>query len=365
MGLSKDFGKHRFIPRRLLVYHIGSLGDTLVSVPALWAVSENFPEAQITMLTNEPQVKGLVQANTILDGSGMVDDCLFYPVGKPWEIVRLLFQLRSRKFDALVYLIRAYEDDPRVKRDKIFFWLAGVPVQLGMKQLPSDVRQASLRPLPVVERMADSLLNRLRADGLKIPSGSVRTDVNLGEQEELDVQYWLSGLPGDGGRRWVGLGIGGKVPCNIWPFERYLAVMKRLVSDFDIWPVFFGGPADRIVGDRLIRELGRGYVAAEVLGVRSSMAAMKRCALFLGNDTGSMHMAAAGGVLCVIPFSSQNVPGLWYPYGSGHVILRTPVSCEGCGLERCVEKKMSCILSITEDDVFGACSSILTGNVRK
>jgi heptosyltransferase-3 len=95
------------------------------------------------------------------------------------------------------------------------------------------------------------------------------------------------------------------------------------------------------------------------LNVREGIAALQKCALFLGNDTGTMHMAVAAGIPCVAIFSSRDYPGNWYPYGNNHIVFRTPIDCEGCMLERCIERKMECILSIDEDQVYAAAQKML------
>ena len=351
---------------QILIYNIGSLGDTLVAVPALWAVRDNFPDAHITMLTDEQPGRALVQACDIFDGSGLIDDYIVYPVGNPAAMARLLLQLRSRKYDSLVYLIRAYANDLRIRRDKLFFRLAGIKRCIGMRGLCKRPTKSPGNPMPAVPHVADTLLVRLRADGLKTPpAGQGRVGVHIGKREHENVNRWLSGLSDDGGRPWIAIGPGSKMPCKIWPFERYLAVTNQLVGEYNLWPVIFGGPGDRDLGQKLLQELEGGYVAAGVLGVRDSMAAMERCLLFLGNDTGTMHMAAASGLRCVALFTSRQEPGLWYPYGEGHIVLRTPVPCEGCLLEECIERKMECILSISMEQVLQACRIVLEDKNRR
>lgn len=345
---------------KLLVYHIGSLGDTLVAVPALWALRDNYPDAHITMLTDEQPGQARVQVCDILDGSSLIDDYIVYPVGKPLIIARLLLQLRIRRFDLLIYLIRRVEGPWRVQRDKLFFRLAGIKRFIGMQGICKRPTKSSSNPMTVVPHVADTILTMIRVDGLKTPpAGQGRVDINIGEREQYNVKRWLSELPDDGGRRWLAIGPGSKMPCKIWPSERYLAVAKRLVDEYDLWPVIWGGPGDRDLGEKLVQELGRGYVAAGVLDVRDSMAAMARCLMFLGNDTGTMHMAVASGLRCVALFSARDFPGKWDPYGDGHIVLRTQVSCEGCMLEACVVERMKCILSISVEQVLQACREII------
>ncbi|WP_395664795.1 glycosyltransferase family 9 protein [Methylocella sp.] len=61
--------------------------------------------------------------------------------------------------------------------------------------------------------------------------------------------------------------------------------------------------------------------ACGALAPRESAAALRRARLFVGHDSGPMHLAAAGGVICVSPFGSLNRPRKWHPWGEGHRII--------------------------------------------
>ena len=121
----------------------------MVAVPALWAVRENFPDAHITMLTDEQPGRALVQVADILDGSGLIDDYIVYPVGKPLAMAWLLFRLRIRRFDRLIYLIRGTDGSQRIRRDTRFFRLAGIKKFFGMQGLAADPPRQPGKPMPV------------------------------------------------------------------------------------------------------------------------------------------------------------------------------------------------------------------------
>ncbi len=64
--------------QKILIYRIGHLGDTLVSLPAFWAIRENFPDASVTLLTNvDARNAGYIAAHGVLPESGLIDDWLF------------------------------------------------------------------------------------------------------------------------------------------------------------------------------------------------------------------------------------------------------------------------------------------------
>ena len=223
-----------------------------------------------------------------------------------------------------------------------------------------------VRPMATVEKVADHFLARLARSGIPVPPpGRGRMDLGIGPNEEGALAKWTTLLPSHGCRPWIAIGPESKMLAKRWPVERFAEAVQRLVSKFDVWPVVFGGCEDHEVGERILAFVGRGYNAAGALTVRSAGAGLKRCKLYLGNDTGTMHLAAAVGLRCVAIFSARSAPGRWNPYGHGHYIFRTRVKCEGCELLECTENGMECIERIGVGDVVSACSEILVQMLEK
>jgi len=352
----------------ILIFRMGQLGDTLACLPAMWVIREHFHNAHITVLSDFNVGKKFVQVSQVLRNSGVADNFLSYriddsPLGRLLALPRqlaLLLRLRVRRFDTLVYLVPSIREPLRVKRDILFFRLAGIRNIVAANEFEPLPKKIEGSPLLMVSQESERLLSRLAKSGIPIPApGCGRMDLNIKKNEKMFVDQWLKGQLSDGGRQWLAVGPGSKMPAKIWPAERYAEVVSRLMEEYDIWPVVFGGPEDKILGESLVRRWGRGYVAAGSLNVREAVAAMERCIFYLGNDTGAMHMAVTAGLKCVAVFSSRDYPGKWYPYGNGHIVLRTPIFCEGCKLTDCIKLKKKCILSITTDEVYLACKKIL------
>jgi heptosyltransferase III len=356
------------VPKSVLIFRIGSLGDTLVAVPALRAVRTHFDPARVTLLCDRQVGRRYVLASDLLGATGLVDDFLHYPFDpsaygrllQPARMARLLLAIRRRRFDALVYLAPSNRPARSIVRDRAFFRATGIAQQLGFEGFPVFPPARPTAGYPEVAREADHLLARLALDGVEVPEpGHADPRVPITPGARTEFEGWLSSQPPDGGRRWISTSPGCKQPVNRWPLERYEDVLRALSSRYDLWPVVFGGPEDVEDARRIVRTCGRGYVAAGRLSLGASMVAMGRCILHVGNDTGTMHMAAAAGVTCIGIYSSRNIPGLWFPYGPSHRVLRTPIECENCELFACVDRAMACLLAIPATRVVEACEQVL------
>jgi heptosyltransferase-3 len=264
---------------RILVYRIGQLGDTVVALPALWAVRRQFPDARLVLLGNAHA--RFVQAQDVLPPSGLIDEYVTYPVGASriaafWG---LLARLRASRFDALVYLAPRRRTRAQVWRDLAFFRLAGIRRVFGHHGFtPLPARPAGA-PLPALEQEADHLLGRLASSGIPVPSrGRGEMDLALTGEERAAAESWLRAhVPADArGAGLVGIGPGSKQASKVWPEDRFVALGRRLVAEHRLFPVIFGGPEDRALGERLVRAWGRGSNAAGSLAIRVTAATRER-----------------------------------------------------------------------------------------
>lgn len=360
--------KHKQL--KVLIYRFGQLGDTIVALPALWAIRDAFPNASLTYLNSNHPGRGFVLPQEILPGEGLIDDWLAYMregSGKARNLFRFWRALRARKFDVLVYLLPRLRTRLSVWRDLVFFRSTGIRYVVGSKGFDALPPHVAGQPLPSVEHEADHLLNRLALSHISTPSiNRGNMDLKLTSEEKQAAEDWLrTQVPGYSSELpLVGIGPGSKWPSKIWPAERFQELGRRLNSELSLLPIVFGGRGDVPLANQLIKYWGRGVSAAGELGVRAAAATLAHCRLFVGNDTGTMHLAAAVRTRCVGIFSAQDWPGRWHPYGPGHIVLRRSVPCEGCGLQVCIKERLRCLTEISVDDVLQACRTVLHGQSR-
>ena len=357
------------LPKRILVFRIGQIGDTVAALPSLWVLRQQFPAARIVVLSEIPAQQTHLPPEAVLPASGLVDGFEKYPGGASlknfFAAWRQLSRLRKEGFATLVYLVPSGRTKRQRLRDKIFFRLAGIKHLLATQGFTENLQpkspDGSLIPLP---KEADALLERLKCDGLPVPAtGQGCLDLKITEVDRQRVKDWWrqKAGPRPGPNGWVAICTGGKLTSKLWPWERYAEVGRLLIEQHGLFPVIIGGGEDRAVGEKLLSQWGTGLCAAGELTVRESAALLAGARFYLGNDTGVMHLAAAVGKSCVAIFSARDWPGIWEPYGQGHKVLRFDVPCSGCRLAVC-DQDLICLRGIEVQQVYAACVEIIKEN---
>jgi ADP-heptose:LPS heptosyltransferase len=351
--------------RRALVFRYGQIGDTIVALPALWAIRHSLPAAHLTLLSDAPLSGRHLGPEQVLPPTALIDEFARYELpagsGSLRSIFRSIREIRAGRYDTLFYLAPSGRSPARRRRDLVFFRLAGISRFIAHRGFNTPEPRAPGRPLPPVEHEADALLRRLELAGLAVPPpGKGCMDLRITSQERLQASEWWRRTAGAPPARstWFATGVGGKAPSQIWPLEYYKAVGRTLIDQFDLTPVIFGGTEDAAAAGGLIAAWGRGYCAAGSLSVRQAAAAMSDALFYLGNDTGTMHLAAAAGVPCVAIFSARNEPGRWHPYGAGHHVLRLSPPCEACERQVC-NRNLECLRGISPETVFQCCAAVV------
>jgi ADP-heptose:LPS heptosyltransferase len=366
--------------RRVLIYRLGSLGDMLVALPSLHLVARAFPNAERHMLTNVPVNAKAPAAAAILDGSGLVDGYIRYAVGTRSlrELVGLWWTLVRFRPQVVVYLAAARGVEA-AKRDAAFFRLCGVRRMIGV---------------PLTEGMQRNFYgaatggrDRAMGDGNLEPEAA-RLARNIGELGDVgevgdparlsDPASWALHLSeaefaaADAAigaealaRKPIAVSVGTKVQAKDWGKENWRALLAKVAAANPGRSLLLAGALEESAASEFAaegwRENGGGAVVnlCGRLTPRESAAAFTRAELFLGHDSGPMHLAASVGTPCVAIFAARNIPRQWFPFGSQHRVIYHRVECWGCGLETCIEQHKKCLMSITVDEVMEAVGSKL------
>ena len=350
------------LPQTVLIFRIGSLGDTLVALPAFHLIRQRYPASMIVLLTNTPTCGGVKAAPSyqILLGSGLVDDYIAYPhlkVGFP-EFFRLAKAMLKLRPSICIYLMPQRSFKQRL-RDTFFFAAGGL---LNVKGLWPGSDANHHRPVAGRPEQRESEASRLLRSIGFAPS-SLRPSLFsllIQPDERASVQPLLQGLGTK--QRFIGLSVGTKVSVNDWGQDRWLeliALLRNKLSGYALVFIGSGDEAERCQHLLSIWPAG-GLNLCGQLSPRLSAALLEQADLFVGHDSGPMHLASSAGIPCVSIFSGRNNPGVWFPFGNENNVFYNLVSCHNCQLSICDANQMVCIRTISANDVAERMHLLLT-----
>ena len=369
--------------KRVLIYRIGSLGDTVVALPCFHLVARIFPQAERRLLTNFPVEEKAPPAAAILENTGTVHGYFQYTIATrgALAVLKLWWRIARWRPQVLVYLAPT-RGIAAARRDARFFRLCGIRRQFGIP-LTEEMQQNLLLP---EQGPSESRYDHYESEACRL----ARNLVQLGDARLDDPASWelhltpqelakaADALEPVVGRPLIAVSIGTKVTANDWGRENWRDLLTRLA---EIYPthalVITGAAIDREPSDFVIegwRERASSGPAGEYkrgpvlnlcgqLTPRESTAVYRRAQVYLGHDSGPMHLAAAVQTPCVAIFSARQAAGIWFPlgpgFGIGHRVIYHPVDCRGCGLETCIVERKKCILSITVEEVLAEVRGVL------
>lgn len=349
--------------RRILIYRLGSLGDTVVALPCFHLLERLYPRAERFLLTNFPVHAKAPAAAAVLGSSGLVHGYIRYTVGTRniGELLRLARKIRRFKPDLLVYLMDLRQERS-IRRDEIFFRLAGVRQIVG---LPTGEN---------LRRRFDFATNKYESEAYRL----CRLMDEMGDANPGDAANWDLRLTGDerkvaekalgplAGKPLIVCGPGTKMQAKDWGKENWRALLGRLHAAYpEHGLALVGVREEAAVSDFAAADWhGAKVNLCGRLTPRETAAALEHADLFLGPDSGPMHLAASVGVPCVIAFSAHGLPGVWNPVGEQHQIVYHQTECFNCGLETCIEMEKKCLRSITVDEMQRAVDRALKRRVE-
>lgn len=337
---------------RVLIYRLGSLGDTVVALPALKLVASAFPTAQRWLLTNFNSSTKAAPMAAVLEGTGLVHGYIRYPLGlrDVGGLISLRREIRRFRPDVLVYLA-APRGRLKAWRDALFFRACGITRLIGVpysmhQQRPAMLSKGGYEYEGI--RLVRCLRPALGETRLDAPEAF---DLSLSDLERRVATTALGSLAD--GRPLLMASVGAKVDVKDWEDRNWAALVGRLGGQLRGWGLcMVGSRDDRDRSSALLAHWpGASVNLCGSLSVRESAAVLDHAQVYVGHDSGPMHLAAAVGTPCVAIFSSRNLPGEWFPHGHHHRVHYKPVECLGCKLDVCLEKQKMCIRSISVHEV--------------
>ena len=336
--------------KKVLVMQSAFLGDSLLTLPLIRRLKEILPDARVSVLT-------LAKTADIFRGAPWVDSVLIDDkrgvhggLTGPWRIAA---EMRTHGFDLAVIPHRSL-------RSALIAQLAEIPRRIGFDSSAGSFLLTDAVPFSWLMHDLERNLS------LALPLGAGAAP-SAGESRYVTppkMSGKLSGILSNAGvlqdAVLAGVHPGSAWTTKRWLPERFAELCVRLKAD-GLTPVIVGGPDVKGLGERIAEECG----ALDLVGktdLEDLKALMGRLSVFVTNDSGPMHLAAAAGVPVVAIFGATTRELGFFPYGPGHRVIESDLACRPFGLHgarECPEGHFLCMRLLSVEKVHAACRDVL------
>jgi heptosyltransferase III len=327
----------------IVVFRIGSIGDTVVALPCFHAIARAFPHDRKILLTNAVAGPRAAAVESVLEGTGLIDATMHFPLagGKLRHSLALVRELRQLNPGALIYLAPRPSGWP-VYRDLLFFAAAGIRRIIGAPWEPGD-RQCRVDPRTGELEYEAQRLARVLGAEIPVDLSPPNWDLHLSAAERAAAERHLASLPS--GQTIVALTAGARQPVKDWGEAHWATLIGLLNLRLTRLALVLVGAADERGRAERLAALWPGpkvNLCGE-LTPRESAAVLARCDLMVCHDSGPMHLAASQGTPCIALFGSVNRPHQWYPFGEQHVVIHESLGVTQIGVERVAEAVVAAV----------------------
>lgn len=330
--------------RRVIIRFPNWLGDCIMAMPALSLLKDARPEWELTLMArgvlhelfeNDPRVDRIVEFN---DKDSYIGPLKYLPIAE---------RIRSENFNLGLLMPDSFSS-------ALIFYLATIPQRVGYR---GDARtfmltQSMPHPAPIIHR-SQKYARLLEKLGLSI--GDIpMPEIYPGPENSAEAEKCLEGR-----NRLIVIAPHSNAPSRRWGYEKYSELASRIYSELKYEIVFIGAKNEA----RKVEEVGIKSAVpflnlAGKTSILTSYEIMKRAAVYVGNDSGGAHLAAASGTY-TISISGADNPDETHPLTKRGLVIRKPLPCSPCVKNICPrhDLPMECMKIISVDEVFQAVKS--------
>lgn len=330
--------------KKILIFRTGSFGDSLCAIPAIHTIKQNFPKAQVDILTNTGKGKNLVSLASLLNLKQYGEVIDYNAISKK----ELFEQLKHKQYDMFIELSQDQATLRRIVRNMLVVKLLRIPYAFGWQVSAINIFTGFQYSCIEFEQETIRLLKNLQKNGLK--EVEITYPLNITPNDEDYVQALLQQKNLDVRDKNIALVVGANRLQNRWPIQNFEKVVTFLIEKgYNILCV--GGKEDT----QLVKQLPKKsvYNFCGQLTPLQSAVLMRNTRLTIANDTGPMHLSYVMKTPVIAIFSARDYPKKWFPLDSNEIentVLRdNNIPCMHCFTETC--KTQECMLSITPEQV--------------
>jgi heptosyltransferase-2 len=342
---------------KILIRGTNWIGDAVMTIPALRELNRVFPDSHLTLYTR-PWAEGIFR------DADFVDEILTFEKKKkrsPRELREEADFLHREKFDLAVLLTNSFESALVTK-------LARIPRRIGFNK---DLRGLLLTdPIAVPEwkgrnhevyyylaLAAETERRILGRETIPVGEPDIRLDVSSVRRE--DARRILETAGADLSKPTIALGVGStNSRAKRWPADRFAALNDRLQNEAGANVLIVGSPDETDVAAAVSTAASKKPIdLSGKTSLAEVTAILSVCDLFISNDMGLAHVAAATGTETIVIFGPTN-DVTTRPFGENATVVRHDVECSPCMLRDCpIDHR--CMTRVSVERVFNTAVSRL------
>ena len=288
--------------KRILVFSFSFIGDAVLSTAVIHPLRRHFPDAHITFLVG-PSAFDLLATDPNINAALVYEN---QGEHAGWKgRLRLIKTLRLGKFDLVVNL-----------RDSLIARCIGAE-HWRLARGDSN-RHAVNRYLEALQRQG-------------VDTTNAHPLLELTEAERTTAHHFLEEIGLESERLLIGIHPGGNWKYKLWDGKNYAEVASILEEKLNATILLFAGPNERELQARVAGMMEVPPILIQTDNLRHLAALISTCDVYIGNDTGPMHIAAAVETPIVALFGSTNHIRSG-PYGNEHTVVQSGINlgCNPC-----------------------------------
>jgi heptosyltransferase-2 len=340
---------------KVLIRTPNHLGDCVMALPMISEAREAYPGSRVTILTPEHLAE-------MFDGNPGIDEIMTIPtraVHGMISVFKIKEMIAGRDFDVGYILPPSFGAASAFK-------LAGVDQRIGY--IADGRRLLLTKPLPLPTPLNSEHRSKVYFDLLRRGSLTtmeyVKPKLFLDENDSRKGMAVLDAFGVAEDDRYAVVAFRAVAESRRWGEENYTELVRRIVEQNGLKVVLVGSTADRKVGGKIVDGVDENDVAnlAGKTSLRELAAICSRAQVFVGNDSGPAHLAAAVGAPLLV-LSGADDPAETSPISSQkRLIYPDHLDCISCGKNKCPLKgddRMRCMNEITVDMVIAELRALL------
>ena len=344
----------------ILIVKLSAIGDVIHTLPALNAIRNYYPNANITWLVEEDAAP-LVQGHKALDRVIVsrrkrwlraLRSLSFLNTGH--EILGFIRALRDTRYDMIL-------DFQALLKSGILIAIARGRRKIGFGKGLDHMEHSYIflnERIPAVDMEIHALsrgMMLLHAVGIPTNEVDYKLPVTKHDRKKIDELMKQHGI--NGITSLIAINPVAKWETKLWPNKKFAKLADRLIDQYDMKIVFTGGVKDCLVIQSIMSFMkGRAINFAGKTTLTELAALYEKAALVISTDTGPMHLAAATGTPVVALFG-PTAPLRTGPYGTGHQVITAGLECSPCFKRRC--ETTNCMHQISIGQVLNGVQKVL------